>query len=222
MAPERIHRFTRTERAMHWTHAGSFFVMLATGLVLYIPSLSTWINRRNAVKNVHLVTAVVWVIALAAVIIFGNRKSLRRTWREVETFDHDDREWLKRRRAPQGRLNAGQKVNTLITAAFAILFALSGFLLWLGERDHRFLFDGTGTVHDLLTFASIALVAGHLYLALLHPSTRHSLRGITTGDVDLDWAMRNHAKWVAEAQRGLPPAEVERETKPVPAEDALI
>ena len=30
--------------------------------------------------------------------------------------------------------------------AFALLFALSGFFLWLGERDHRFIFAGTGTV----------------------------------------------------------------------------
>jgi formate dehydrogenase subunit gamma len=83
--------------------------------------------------------------------------------------------------------------------AFALLFALSGFFLWLGERDHRFLFAGTGTLHETLTLASIALVSGHLYLALLHPSTRHALRGMTTGEVDVAWAERHHAKWVEQA-----------------------
>ena len=32
------------------------------------------------------------------------------------------------------------------------------------------------------------LIVGHLYLALLHPATRHALRGMTLGDVDADWA----------------------------------
>jgi len=191
-------RFSRTERVFHWVHASAFFAMLATGLVLYLPSLSTWISRRNLVKNIHLITAIAWVVALVAVVVFGNRQALRRFWREVETIDRDDRRWLTLRPAPQGRINAGQKINTIFTAAFALLFILSGFLLWLGERDHRFLFDGTGALHDVLTFTSIALIGGHLYLALIHPTTRHAMRGMTTGEVDVEWAARHHAKWVAE------------------------
>jgi formate dehydrogenase subunit gamma len=42
-------------------------------------------------------------------------------------------------------------------------------------------------------------VAGHLYLAVLHPATRHALRGMTLGDVDEDWARRHHSKWVEPA-----------------------
>jgi hypothetical protein len=60
---------------------------------------------------------------------------LRRTLRELDCFDADDRRWLGGRRAPQGRFNAGQKLNAAISAALAHLFALSGFLLWYGERD---------------------------------------------------------------------------------------
>ena len=80
-------------------------------------------------------------------------------------------------------------------------FALSGFFLWLGERDHRFIFDGTGTVHDVLTFLSVGLLVGHLYLALIHPSTRHALRGMTTGEVDESWARKHHVKWVEAENR---------------------
>lgn len=196
----RIERFTRTERAVHWIHAASFLAMLATGLVLYIPAWSSWIGRRHLVKNVHLITAVVWVIAIAVVIIVGNRKALARTWRDAETIDADDRRWLTGRKAPQGRMNAGQKLNTIITVAFAVLFLVTGFLLWLGERDHRFLFAGTGALHDLLTFVSIAILVGHLYLALVHKSTRHALRGMVKGDVNLEWAESHHSKWVAEVK----------------------
>jgi len=199
-APARIHRFTLTERLLHWTHASGFLLMLATGLILYLPSLSTWISRRNLVKNVHIWTAVAWAVAIACIFVLGNRRALLADWRDAETFDRDDRRWLTGRRARQGKFNAGQKLNVIVTVAFALLFALSGFFLWLGERDHTFLFDGTGTLHDTLTFVSVAVLVGHLYLAVIHPSTRHALRGITTGDVDEAWAARHHAKWV-EAER---------------------
>jgi formate dehydrogenase subunit gamma len=199
--PRRLVRFTRTERTLHWVHASAFLALLATGLVLYVPSLSIWISRRNLVKNVHLWVAVAWAIAIVAILVVGDHRRLAADWREVEAIDGDDRRWLRGRRAPQGRFNAGQKVNVLLTVAFALLFVLSGFFLWLGERDHRFLFDGTGAVHDVLTYVSVALLVGHLYLALIHPSTRHALRGMTTVEVDEAWARKHHAKWV-EADRG--------------------
>ena len=195
--PEYLRRFTRTERALHWVHATAFFALLASGLVLYLPSLSTAISRRGTVKELHLAAAIGWLLAVVAVISFGDRGALRRTARELETIDSDDRRWLRGRRVAQGRFNAGQKLNAILTAAFTVLFAISGILLWLGERDTRFRLDGTVVVHDALMWASLVLLTGHLYLALVHPTTRHALRGMTLGDVREDWAARHHAKWVA-------------------------
>ena len=76
---------------------------------------------------------------------------------------------------------------------------MSGLLLWLGERDTTFRFASTVLVHDWLMFVSLALLAGHLYLAVIHPATRHALKGMTTGSVREDWARDHHAKW-AEAE----------------------
>ena len=194
--PPLIRRFGPTERALHWVHAAGFLAMLATGLVLYLPVLSELVARRNVVKNVHLLAAVAWVLALAVVLVLGDRARVRADWREIESIDADDRRWLRGGRSPQGRFNAGQKVNTILTVSFALLFVVSGSMLWLGERDHRFILDGTGTVHELLTLGSVGLLVGHLYLALIHPTTRHALRGMTLGDVREDWARAHHPKWV--------------------------
>ena len=116
--------------------------------------------------------------------------------RELDLFDDDDRRWLVGGDAPQGRFNAGQKVNFWLTAAFAFLFAVSGFLLWYGERDTRFRFASTILLHDGLMYVSLVLLVGHLYLAVIHPKTRHALRGITRGSVSEEWAREHHAKWV--------------------------
>jgi formate dehydrogenase subunit gamma len=201
MAPEYIERFSRTERAVHWVHATAFFVLLATGLVLYVPALSVAVGRRPLLKDLHVYTAVAWIAALVLVIVLGDRRRLRATVRELETFDADDMLWLQRYPRPQGRFNAGQKLNAALTAAFAVLFAVSGSLLWLGERDHRFQFASTILLHDWLTLISLFLVVGHLYLALIYPATRHALRGMTVGTVRRDWAERHHSKWVREQRQ---------------------
>ena len=195
----RVARFGRTERALHWAHATAFLGLLATGLVLYLPSLAATVGRRPLVKEVHLLTAVAWVAALATIVALGDRRALRATLRELDRFDADDLRWLRGRRAPQGRFNAGQKLNAALTAAFAVLFAVSGTLLWLGERDTRFRWASTILLHDGLALVSLVLLVGHLYLAVINPRTRHALRGMTLGTVDERWAREHHSKWPAVA-----------------------
>jgi formate dehydrogenase subunit gamma len=195
--PRRLPRYNRTERAVHWVHATAFTILLGSGLCLYLPSLAEAVGRRPTLKAIHLWTAVAWLVALLLVVALGDRRSLRQAVREVEYFDADDRAWFRNRRRPQGRMNAGQKLNTVATAAFAILFGVTGFFLWYGERDTRFRLPAALLVHDWLMYVSFFLFVGHLYLSLVKPSTRHSLSGITRGWVREDWARRRHAKWVA-------------------------
>jgi formate dehydrogenase subunit gamma len=202
--PRLVRRFSRSERAVHWIHAGAFLALLGTGLVLYLPVLSEAVSRRPLVKGIHLYTAIAWGVALLLVAIAGDRRGLSRTVRELEYLDRDDRRWLTGRRAPQGRFNAGQKLNASVSAAVAVLFVVSGILLWLGERNTSFRFASTIAVHDWLTYVFVILLAGHLYLAVIHPSTRHALRGMTRGSVREDWAREHHAKWVEEVQPSAP------------------
>ena len=189
---------------MHWVHATAFLVLLGSGFCLYLPSLAEAFGRRPLLKAIHLYTALGWALGLMVVVAVGDHRALRRTLREIDRFDADDRAWLARRRAPQGRLNAGQKLNAVVTASFAVLFAVSGTLLWLGERDTRFRFAGTLLVHDWLMLVSLVLFCGHLYLALLYTRTRHALSGMTRGWVREDWARRHYPAWASEAASDSP------------------
>ncbi|HEY7967985.1 MAG TPA: cytochrome b/b6 domain-containing protein [Solirubrobacteraceae bacterium] len=198
-APSRqryVQRFTLTERLLHWVHASAFFVLLGSGLILYLPALSTTFADRALIKDVHFYTAVSWAGAMVLIALLGNRRAVRATVREVDLFDRDDRRFLTGHTdSPQGRFNAGQKVNVIVTAAFATLFFVSGMLLWLGERNTDFRLGGTIYLHDALMYLSVVIVVGHLYLALINRSTRHSLRGMVLGTVRDDWARAHHAKW---------------------------
>ena len=155
----RVPRFGRTLRAVHWVHATAFLILLGSGLCLYLPTLAEAVSRRPLLKAIHLYTAVAWVAALVLIAIFGNRRELRRAAREIDRFDADDRAWLRGRGTPQGWLNAGQKLNAIITAAFAVLFAITGFFLWYGERDTRFRLANALLVHDWLMYVSFFLFA---------------------------------------------------------------
>ena len=122
------------------------------------------------------------------ILVVGDRRSLLRTAREVDLV------------GVPSRMNRRQKLNTIVTAAFAILFAISGFDLWYGERDTRFRFANALLIHDWLMYLSFFVFVGHLFYAVFLPSTRHSLNGMTRGWVDEDWARHRHPEWARSLQ----------------------
>ena len=185
--------------------ASTFFVMLGTGAALYFPSLAQYMNRTLA-KDIHLWAAIAMGVSMLLIPLMGNRRSVLRSVREVQYMDQDDVDWLKAgpvkqlgRTAPvpQGRFNAGQKMNTVLLSGGMVIMYITGFLLWYGERDTNFRFLGSVPVHDLFSLFLIFLVTGHIYLASIHPMTRAAFRGMTFGDVDREFAEHHHAKWVA-------------------------
>jgi formate dehydrogenase subunit gamma len=195
--PGYVKRFSPMERLLHWVNAVGFLFLLGTGLILYLPRLSMLVSRRQLIQSLHFWAGVGWLGALAVVVVLGGRRLLA-TARELDTFDPDDLRWLRGRKVAQGRFNAGQKINAVLTAAFTVLFGVSGLLLWFGEQDTRYRFASTVILHDGLMYISLVLLVGHLYLVLIHPATRHSLRGMALGNVDGEWAARHHAKWKPE------------------------
>ena len=204
----RIARFSVAERLLHWLLAVTFFVLLISGLMLSVPALEGTVTRPTA-KAWHIDAAIALAVGLAVILVVRGR-GLARTASELERFDADDRRWLAQvpRRItvgatppPQGRFNAGQKLNTAVVAGLMVVSYITGFLLWYGERNTYYRFTGTITVHDDVMYLLVILVVGHLYMALINPYTRAALSGIVGGSVDRTWARRHHAKWVAEDER---------------------
>ena len=198
-----MHRFGAAERSLHWLLATSFLTMLATGLILYLPSLAQVAADRGLWKSIHLGAALAfWLGTL--LIVSSSTGGLRRTVGQIDKFDDDDRRWLKWQvrqmgpKPPQGRFNAGQKLNTAVIAGLMVVFTISGTLMYLQEVDARFRGTSAILVHDIAMYIAIPLVIGHLYMAMLNPSTRHSLRGMVLGTVRRDWAREHHAKWERE------------------------
>ena len=171
-----VRRFSRTERTLHWVNAAGFLLLLGHRAD---PVSAAPLRARRAppADQGHPPLGRHRLDQRAPDRHRARRHAagLLRTARDLEVLR-------------PSRLNVGQKMNAILNAAFALLFLVSGLLLWFGERDTTFRFTSTVLVHDILMYAALTLLVGHLYLALIHPATRHSLRGMTRGTVREDWA----------------------------------
>jgi formate dehydrogenase subunit gamma len=190
-----VKRFTISERAVHWLTTLAFFSLLISGLV---------VGRSGAFHDVmylsHLAAAGVLVGGVLLIVAMGNRRALGVTARELRSLQTEDREWLRAVPArvfehapepPAARFNAGQKVNFLGVCFLLATLYVSGVDTIVFGTDANLIFG----VHKLATIALCVLVAGHLYMALLHRATRPALRGMLDGTVDREWAHRHHQRW---------------------------
>lgn len=195
----RILRFTLSERAVHWIVAIAFFSMLVSGIAMGRPR-----TFQNFTYTWHIISAGLLVIGLAAVIFRGDRRALRATSRELRRIDALDRRWLAsvpratlgRASLPSaGRFNGGQKINFLLVSSLLAALLVSGLgLIATGQPASPVL----KAAHVAAAYLAAILVVGHLYMALINPSTRPALRGIITGHVDASWLLKHHSRQEAE------------------------
>ena len=133
-------------------------------------------------------------------MLAARARSVRDTARDLATPDADDHAWLApgrmiqgRPAPPVGRFNGGQKVNArLVVLGLAWLYVTGVSMLLIGGNP-------LGGLHGPFVLATGVLAAGHIFMAVINPSTRHALRGITLGSVDRTWAAEHHPRWVERA-----------------------
>lgn len=198
-AGETVVRFGRTERAVHWIFSATFLLLAGTGLTLWVPALAVAVGQRAALRQVHIVAGVLLVPVTVVVALLGARRRVLASARELARLDTDDRAFLLGRPSRPGRFNGGQKLNTWWTVGTALLFTASGVVQWQWTRFDPEWRRGASQLHVLLTVLALIVLAGHLYLAAVHPSTRPSLRGAVTGRVRRAWAEQHHPRWEAVA-----------------------
>ena len=208
---DRVRRFDLPTRLVHWALAVPFLLLLLTGLTNYAPRLKALHlggARLFAWAHVVLGFAMLAVAVLVLLALLRSR-SLRADANAMADLRDDDARWLRHyalrllgvasAAPPAAKFNAGQKLNALISSLATVGLLGTGLILGINCISKR-VFDTNFVAdvfpwHTVLALAMIPVVLGHLYLALLHPSTRASLRGILTGTVDRTWARRHHPAW---------------------------
>ena len=197
----RVARFDRAERALHWTVAAMFAVLMATAAILYVGSLSAIVGRRELVRMVHVWAGLLLPVPLLLARAGPWRHGLRADVRRLNRWDDDDRRWMRSLgRDPYVRpakFNAGQKLNAAFVAGATVVMLATGSVMhWFAPfpDDWR---TGATFVHDWLAIALFVAITGHVLKALADPV---ALRGMVRGWVPWWWARANRPRWVEEPE----------------------
>jgi formate dehydrogenase subunit gamma len=197
-----VPRFNVTERLLHWVFAIPFILTFATGLGLFFPSLERLAGSRELVRDIHRFTGLATVILPLVVIAFGNRKQLVADAGDIDLWSAQDRGWFRAwlwRKVggrdtlpPQGRFNAGQKFNAVLTLAATFWLALTGLGIFPGLHPPFWLVANSRALHNLTWMVFTPALLGHIFLAAVYPPTRPGLSGIISGKVRRDWLATHH------------------------------
>ncbi len=210
----RLARFDRVERAAHWLTALLFGVLVATGAILYIPSLANLVHRRLLIEDIHLYTGIAAFVPLLAAVVGPWGRRLRRDLSSMNRFTRDEFTWLatfgREGRRAIAKFNPGQKLNTFAVAGFLAVLWGTGLFLRYANFVAVTWRTGATFVHDWSAVAIALLVAGHVVEAFAHPS---ALRAMVVGWVPESWAERHAPQWLASTRtsaetlvRDRPPA----------------
>lgn len=208
MPEERLARFSPAERAVHRATGLLFLACLLTAVALHVAPVAQLVGRRHVVETLHEWSGLLLPLpALLGLWSAPFRADLRR----LDRFDGHDRRWLASLRAPDpyrgrfaGKFNAGQKVWAAWLAGAVLVMLGTGLLLWFKFALGFVPRAGVVLVHDVVAYALVVVVGGHVLKALADPEAR---RGMRTGAVRRSWAVREHALWAGQKPKSpIPPS----------------
>lgn len=208
---ERVVRFGLASRLAHWSNAICFVLLLVTGAALVFPSFGHAVGPEGmrAFRQIHRVVAVPFAFLAPLIMILGDPKALGNWLKEIFSWSKTDLEFilaypreffgLKAKLPEQGKFNAGEKLNSLLTLFGCLMMAITGFIMLYPGRFSPAVVGWAHPLHSLGALVIGGVIIGHAYLSLLHPHSKESIKGMIWGTVSARFAREHHAKWYREA-----------------------
>jgi formate dehydrogenase gamma subunit len=192
----RLERFTRAERALHWTTAILVLAAAITGMILYVPSLAAAVSRRETMKTIHVWTGLAMPVPLLVVYAGKWRRAVRADVRRLAGWTPGDMKWLKsfgrKATGEVGKFNAGQKANAaFIAGMIPVMMATGSVMRWFDPFPLAWR-NGADTTHRWLAFATWIIVIGHILVAISKPP---ALWSMFRGWMPAAWARDHHPGW---------------------------
>lgn len=202
-AAVRLLRFDRVQRAAHWANALLFFILIVTALPLYFGSLERIVGRHLLIEEIHVWSGVALPVPLLVSLIGPWGARMRRDVRRFNRWTAGEVRWLRSLGADRDvqldKFNPGQKLNAVFVGGAIVVMLGTGVIMhWFGLFPVSWR-SGATFVHEVLAFLIVAVVAGHILMALTHPD---ALRSMVRGWVSATWASRHAPRWAAEELRG--------------------
>lgn len=189
-------------RVLHWTVAISFILSLLSGFAIYSAWLFRWLTPLFGggpmTRFLHPWFGLAFTIAFFFQFL---------NWFAPMHWKPADSRWMRRIRGyvsnkekveakDVGFFNAGQKLYFWTIALTAVLFLITGLLLWFDHVVPRWLVAVSYVIHDLSALVMLAGFIIHIYEGTAaQPGTFQSM---TDGTVTKEWAWTHHPAWYEE------------------------
>jgi formate dehydrogenase subunit gamma len=186
-------------RVLHWLVAVTFVLSLLSGFAIYSPWLYRFLTPLFGggprTRLLHPWFGLFFVFFF--VFQFLN-------WFTPMLWTEADRRWLRRirdyttnkaRMEPEdvGFFNGGQKIYFWIIVVSAVLFLITGLLMWFDDLTGRWVVVVSYVIHDLAALLMLAGFIIHIYEGTAAmPGT---FRSMSNGTVTEKWAWTHHPAW---------------------------
>jgi formate dehydrogenase subunit gamma len=201
-----IQRYGASDRANHWVVAILFVILSLTGLAFFHPSYFFLTNVLGGPVWARILHPFLGIVMAISFVFLA-----RRVWRE-NFIKPVDLQWLKMidevinngdgpDKLPIGKYNAGQKLMFWTMVGSVIALVLSGIVIWRSYFAEFFpipVIRVAMVIHMLAGFTGILALIIHVYAAIWVKGT---LRAMTRGSVEANWAKHHHPEWYKEQTR---------------------
>jgi formate dehydrogenase subunit gamma len=196
--PTRLLRFDRVQRAAHWANAILFGVLLLTAIPLHFPSVERVVGRHLLIETIHVWAGIAWPVPLLVSLVGPWGARMRRDVRRFNRWTRGELDWLWHFglvKLDKDKFNPGQKLNAVFIGGAIVLFLATGIVMkWFGFFPVSWR-TGATFVHEVLAYVVVAVVLGHILMAITH---RDALRSMVRGWVTVAWAQRHASRWARE------------------------
>lgn len=186
-------------RVLHWSVAIFFVLSLLSGFAIYSPWLYRWLTPLfGGGPRTRLLHP--WFGLLFDFFFLFQFLN----WFAPMAWTAADRRWLKRIKQyttnkakfeseDVGFFNGGQKIYFWLIVLSALLFLITGLLMWFDNLIPRWVVAVSYVIHDLSALLMLAGFIIHIYEGTAAmPGT---FGGMTNGTVTESWAWTHHPAW---------------------------
>jgi formate dehydrogenase subunit gamma len=178
--------------------------LIVTGGVLFLPGLGP--VGGGAIGIIHRIAVVIFVVVPVLHALYEPKTALGFV-KDALAWTKDDLKWFlaapgyyfggpEEKMPAQDRVNAGQKLWELVILATGAVFLATGSVLWFFRWSVPIpVYQWTLFVHGIAFVIVLVMFLVHLYLAVLHPRFRESLRSMLDGRVSPSYAKRHYRRW---------------------------
>ena len=202
-------RFVLAERLGHWSYAFFFLAAGVTGALMWIPSTAQSLaGAYFTVARYHGYLGLAVLIVPLSIFLVLDRRRIAENRRVLGEWSGNDWRWLRaalaggmfqgKKMPPQGRFNAGQKINSHLVAGLTLAFVVTGSMLLAKGYLPLWLTSGVLVCHKALAVAGATLVVGHVSMALFTRHGRGGLKAMVKGILPAHIAREGHSLWYAE------------------------